>query len=216
MYSFKEKKKHLEELSNKEAAEADLLLLKQAQPTFHSLRTFERNPKRYAQDILYALLDFRTRDEIRMHRRKYINKEEQAELAPKVEQPDSEDEKHSSPEEKSLSEDKQPDSEDEKHSSPEEKSASEDEQPENKVVPDPDGELENVKEQLQEAIDRAELAEEEKESLQEKLECEQEAREQAEQTLEKEKKKSRRSQGKRRIPFPKSPKARRIPKNRLG
>lgn len=168
MYSFKEKKKHLEELSNKEAAEADLLLLKQAQPTFHSLRTFERNPKRYAQDILYALLDFRTRDEIRMHRRKYINKEEQAELAPKVEQ-------------SALK--------DEKHSSPEEKSASEDEQPENKVVPDPDGELENVKEQLQEAIDRAELAEEEKESLQEKLECEQEAREQAEQTLEKEKKK---------------------------
>lgn len=107
MYSFKEKKKHLEELSNKDAVEADLLLLKQAHPTFPSLRTFERNPKRYAQDILYALLDFRTRDEIRMHRRKYIAKDEQ---------PTSEDENHSSSDEQSVPEDEQSTSEDENHS----------------------------------------------------------------------------------------------------
>lgn len=86
MYSFKEKKKHLEELSNKDAAEADLLLLKQVQPTFHSIRTFERNPKRYAQDILYALLDYRSRDEIRTHRRESLSKAKQEETPSTVDE----------------------------------------------------------------------------------------------------------------------------------
>lgn len=161
MYSFKEKKKHLEELSNKDAAEADLLLLKQAQPTHHSLHTFERNPKRYAQDILYALLDYRSRDEIRMHRREIMNQEKQHDIRSVVEET----------------------TDATKESAETKEDVSEAEETVSKT------EMEEVKNQLQEAEERAEVAEEEKESLQEELENEQLAREQAEQALAEEKKK---------------------------
>lgn len=166
MYSFKEKKKHLEELSNKDAAEADLLLLKQAQPTHHSLHTFERNPKRYAQDILYALLDYRSRDEIRMHRREIMNQEKQDDI-PSVAEETTDAAKESAETKKDSSE----------------AETSEAEETVSKT------EMEEVKNQLQEAEERAEVAEEEKESLQEELENEQSAREQAEQALAEEKKK---------------------------
>lgn len=171
MYSFKEKKKHLEELSNKDAAEADLLLLKQAQPTHHSLHTFERNPKRYAQDILYALLDYRSRDEIRMHRREIMNQEKQHDIPSVVEE--TTDATKESAETK----------EDASEAETSEAETSEAEENVSKT------EMEEVKNQLQEAEERAEVAEEEKESLQEELENEQLAREQAEQALAEEKKK---------------------------
>lgn len=68
-YSNKEKQKHFAELRNPETAAADLDLLRQKSPEQHSIIQFSRNPKRYADDILYALLDFASRDEIRNNRR---------------------------------------------------------------------------------------------------------------------------------------------------
>lgn len=200
MYSFKEKKKHLEELSNKDASAADLLLLKQAHPTHHSLHTFERNPKRYAQDILYALLDYRSRDEIRMHRREIMNKEKQEDIQAtvketpeivkesvgiKVDVPASVEE---------MTETTKEPAEIKKAASvPAEETVSK-------------TELEEVKDQLQEAEERAELVEEEKESLQEELENEQKAREQAEKDLVEEKKKEPKKPAEKKAASPK-PKA---------
>lgn len=69
MYSFKEKQKHYAELRNPDAAEQDLELLRKKQPELSTLSMFSRNPKRYADDILYALLDVAERDEIRNNRR---------------------------------------------------------------------------------------------------------------------------------------------------
>lgn len=69
MYSFKEKQKHYTELRNPDAAEQDLELLRKKQPELSTLSMFSRNPKRYADDILYALLDVAERDEIRNNRR---------------------------------------------------------------------------------------------------------------------------------------------------
>lgn len=67
MYSFKEKKRHFVDLKNAAAAESDMLLLiskvKQVSPSWR------RQPKRYADDILYRLLDVATREEIRINRR---------------------------------------------------------------------------------------------------------------------------------------------------
>lgn len=67
MYSFKEKKRHFVDLKNATAAESDLLLLmskvKQVSPSWR------RQPRRYADDILYRLLDVATREEIRINRR---------------------------------------------------------------------------------------------------------------------------------------------------
>lgn len=69
MYSFKEKQKHYAELRNPDTAEQDLELLRKKQPELSTLSMFSRNPKRYADDILYALLDVAERDEIRNNRR---------------------------------------------------------------------------------------------------------------------------------------------------
>lgn len=67
MYSFKEKKRHFVDLKNAAVAESDMLLLiskvKQVSPSWR------RQPKRYADDILYRLLDVATREEIRINRR---------------------------------------------------------------------------------------------------------------------------------------------------
>lgn len=67
MYSFKEKKRHFVDLKNAAAAESDMLLLmskvKQVSPSWR------RQPRRYADDILYRLLDVATREEIRINRR---------------------------------------------------------------------------------------------------------------------------------------------------
>ncbi|MBC5612858.1 hypothetical protein [Bacteroides hominis] len=69
MYSFKEKQKHYTELRNPDAAEQDLELLRKKQPELQALDMYARNPIRYADDILYALLDISERDEIRNNRR---------------------------------------------------------------------------------------------------------------------------------------------------
>lgn len=74
MYSFKEKKTHFVALRNPDVAQYDLELLAKEVPGFPQLATFSRNPKRYADDILYALLDCATREEIREYRRAMIAK----------------------------------------------------------------------------------------------------------------------------------------------
>lgn len=69
MYSFKEKKIHFNALLNPDAAKYDLELLTNKQPHLTQLATYSRNPVRYANDILYLLLDNVTREEIRKFRR---------------------------------------------------------------------------------------------------------------------------------------------------
>lgn len=69
MYGFKEKAKYFNELRNSAAAEADLSLLQEAAPAHPKLKMFARNPKRYADDILYTLLDLKSKDVIRLNRR---------------------------------------------------------------------------------------------------------------------------------------------------
>ena len=69
MYNFKEKKLHFNALRNPDAAVYDLELLRKISPTHPKLSTFSRDPKRYCDDILYALLDFISREDIRGHRR---------------------------------------------------------------------------------------------------------------------------------------------------
>lgn len=75
MYSFKEKKTHFVALRNPDVAQYDLELLAKEVPGFPQLATFSRNPKRYADDILYALLDCATRERIREYRRAMTAKE---------------------------------------------------------------------------------------------------------------------------------------------
>lgn len=83
MYSFKEKKTHFVALRNPDVAQYDLELLAKEVPGFPQLATFSRNPKRYADDILYALLDCATREEIREYRRAMIAKKaKEPETAP--------------------------------------------------------------------------------------------------------------------------------------
>ena len=68
-YSFKEKKKWLLALMNPDAAALDLALLSEADPRNTQLTAFGLNPARYAEDILFSLLDFKTAEEIRLNRR---------------------------------------------------------------------------------------------------------------------------------------------------
>ena len=74
MYSFKEKQKHFSELQNPDAASLDLKLLTQKNPLHPLLRKFSRSPQRYANEILYQLLDVAERDEIRNNRRSSVSK----------------------------------------------------------------------------------------------------------------------------------------------
>lgn len=74
MYSFKEKQKHFSELQNPDVASLDLKLLTQKTPSHPLLRKFSRSPQRYANEILYQLLDVAERDEIRNNRRPPVSK----------------------------------------------------------------------------------------------------------------------------------------------
>ncbi len=69
MYGFKEKTKYFNELRNPAAAEVDLRLLWASAPAHPKLKMFARNPQRYADDILYTLLDFKPKNAIRINRR---------------------------------------------------------------------------------------------------------------------------------------------------
>ena len=56
-------------LSNPEAADFDLQLLRKLQPSHSQLSVWSLNPKRYADDILFSLLEVAPAEEIRLNRR---------------------------------------------------------------------------------------------------------------------------------------------------
>lgn len=57
MISRREKLQLFNKLRGTVHAEADLALLEDVNPRYHKLTRFARDPKRYADEILYALLD---------------------------------------------------------------------------------------------------------------------------------------------------------------
>ncbi|MCC8187140.1 MAG: hypothetical protein LIP08_06425 [Bacteroides sp.] len=69
--SFKEKKKILQEIENPLFAEADLQLLCELFPTYNFLARAQRDPRRYYKEILSALVEKTTAEEIRLYRRQY-------------------------------------------------------------------------------------------------------------------------------------------------
>ena len=75
MYSTKEKINHSRDLANPEAAEADLqLLLTSCHLSDADINRFPRDQKRYADEILYKLLDCCSRKEIVTNRRDFFKK----------------------------------------------------------------------------------------------------------------------------------------------
>lgn len=76
MYSFKEKAKFLRELGHTSHAEKDLHLLKQLDPRSNLIEAATNFPSRYAEKVLYALLDLTTIEEIRKNRRDIDNQKE--------------------------------------------------------------------------------------------------------------------------------------------
>lgn len=107
MYSFKEKAKFLRELGHISHAEKDILLLKQLDPRSNLIEPATNFPSRYAEKVLYALLDLTTVEEIRKNRRDIDNQKENDETPGKEsslsgaegtgtkEQPSNQDEKDS-------------------------------------------------------------------------------------------------------------------------
>lgn len=77
-YSFKEKQNHFQALRAAQHAVADLVLLEQKVPALPQLRKFKLLPVRYADEILYALLDVCPREQIVSHRRESAAEEEAA------------------------------------------------------------------------------------------------------------------------------------------
>lgn len=71
MYSRKEKLEHFNHLAGAKYGAVDLHLLTDERPTHKDLSKFARDPKRYANEILYALLDVCTVDDIQNNRAYY-------------------------------------------------------------------------------------------------------------------------------------------------
>ena len=89
MYSTKEKICLSNKLSSRSAAEKDLTLLAVRVPSSPDIGRYSRNPSRYAEEILYALLDVATAEEIVANRRKkeMILPAQQQKQQPKKQQP---------------------------------------------------------------------------------------------------------------------------------
>lgn len=94
MYTDKEKLNHFNDLLSSDKAQADLDLLVSLAPDTEGIETFRMEPARYADQILFHLLDFATREDIRMNRRSKDAgtvekapevKKEKVEKAPKTE-----------------------------------------------------------------------------------------------------------------------------------
>jgi predicted ribosome quality control (RQC) complex YloA/Tae2 family protein len=165
-YSFKEKRKHYSDLLNPTAALADLALLIQKQPGLPELKKYARNPLRYAHDILYRLLDFVERDEIRKFRRENLEKKN-----PEASAPDPEE--TPSPGTSSEAEQTLQPADDDKGAN---------ENPETNA-PHPD-EVERIRREIAEVEQRANEAEEALEETEASLEEEQDARTEAEERAE--------------------------------
>lgn len=68
MYSRKDKLNYFHRLRGEKHGAADLKLLADENPTHKKLARFARDPKRYANDILYALLEVCSAEEIMENR----------------------------------------------------------------------------------------------------------------------------------------------------
>ena len=66
--NLKDKLQLFQRLRNDQHAVMDLQLLKDKNPSHGKLARFSRDPKRYAHDILYVLLDVATEEEIIQNR----------------------------------------------------------------------------------------------------------------------------------------------------
>lgn len=73
MISRSEKLQLFNKLRGENHAQADLSLLEDEQPRHPKLARFSRDPKRYSDEILYALLDFCDEEEITDNREYYEN-----------------------------------------------------------------------------------------------------------------------------------------------
>ena len=69
MYNRREKLQLFNQLRGEEHAKADLSLLDDENPRHPKLTRFARDPQRYADEILYALLDICDADEIEDNRK---------------------------------------------------------------------------------------------------------------------------------------------------
>lgn len=69
MYNRREKLQLFNQLRGEEHAKADLSLLEEENPRHPKLTRFARDPQRYADEILYALLDICDADEIEDNRK---------------------------------------------------------------------------------------------------------------------------------------------------
>lgn len=89
MYSFKEKNRHYRDLVDPSHAQADFTLLKASDPTNATVMAAVGCPSKYADQILFALLEVKTREEIVANRRTMAKANENATApkAPKVEVP---------------------------------------------------------------------------------------------------------------------------------
>lgn len=176
MYSFKEKKTHFVALRNPDVAQYDLELLAKEVPGFPQLATFSRNPKRYADDILYALLDCATREKIREYRRAMIAKEAE----------DAGEKKTKGPATKKTAEKKQQMPEGETTHTEETGPHDDVEKPEAAPA---DNSAEELKQALEEAEARAEEAEQRADEAEEARDEAEARAQETEQALEEEKKK---------------------------
>mgnify|MGYP004574761067 FL=1 len=77
MYNRREKLQLFNQLRGEEHAKADLSLMEEENPRHPKLTRFARDPQRYADEILYALLDICDADEIEDNR-KFIKGMEEA------------------------------------------------------------------------------------------------------------------------------------------
>ena len=174
IYNFKEKQKHFNELRNNNAVLVDLALLEKKQASHPQLARFQKMPFRFADEILYALLDFCTRDQIIKNRRDDEKKAADAEDAAKKA---AEEDEAKAAEEAAKKEAEEAEA---KAKEEADKKAAEDAEPAADTVPAEDLQA------LQEEHDA--LLEEHEEVLAEKEELE-ETNQQLEADLEKEKKK---------------------------
>jgi len=69
IYNFKEKQKHFNDLRNGNAVDVDIELLEKNQPQHPQIARFKKMPQRFTDEILYALLDFCSRDQVIKYRR---------------------------------------------------------------------------------------------------------------------------------------------------
>lgn len=87
MYGSKDKLSLFRKLQRVDKAGCDLRLLSDQAPSFPELEKFQRNPSRYADDILYALLDVATEQLIRDNRLLDEHIQETSQQVPDKEQP---------------------------------------------------------------------------------------------------------------------------------